>query len=628
MTRRISLVPGRFFGRGEQTAAAPGLYVPGQGSRIRNAILSGPGVLIQSPDFLLADTCKNSAVAENHVVCGIFPFQTQGGASAASAAIWISLDAVNNVLRLHQVGENHTILRSLDVPGAYTPTVPPQVTGVEMFGKFYFVDYGDVLAANRLGMCVFDPAGAGSVTRPTYDLVAGGVGAAALRFRGITKHRGASLIGWGYDEESNPEGGHVLRTAKYGLPDTWVPDTSEISAFRVPIGTVNVPIIGCATSGRYTIIGKETEIFKLDGDYSSQFYSDQIGEAFGPVSTAGMCSAAEHAVWMSAQGPARSTDGGPVELMGLDQIVRTMLNTLDLAKVCATHDVDNHRVVFTIRRRFDDNGAPVNESWPTEILYWDHFRDQFYRGDIPNRIFCCGTSKGPGVNLPGPTGVVSGIGATAITQCSAKIAWTAGDPAPDVQFEVEYKTTGSATWLTGGTTGTQVTNLTLQNLTAGIQYDVRVRQIRNSQFSAFTTAAALFTTTAASVVPVPAGVDSVQSTWDPPTHAQAELTFQPVSACGLFEADIIVGRGDQGVTSGTNPNNSQVERNQFSLVGTVSTSAGYFLDPTSYFISPVSGLGPTLFYWVRFRSIPLGTASVWVAANQVAGGGLQLLAGS
>lgn len=601
---------------------------PGESRILRNAVITGPGTLIQQPDFKLADTCRNSGAAQNHAVCGMFPFQTQGGASAASEAVWISLDATNDKLRLHQVGEGHTILRSFDVPGTYSETVPPQITGFEMFGKFYFTEFGNLLAASRLGMCVFDPSTTGTVTRPTYELVAGGTGAAALRFRGIAQHRGASIIGWGYDEEGSPEGAHILRTCKYGTPDTWVPDTTEISAFRVPVGTLNVPIIGCATSDQYTIIGKATEVFALDGDYSSQFYLRQIGKSYGPISTVGICSIGRAAVWMSEQGPGISEAGGPVRLMGLDQIVRRMLNYLDLAKVCAAHDADNHRVVFSMRRRTDDDNTPVNETWPTELLYWDHERDQFYVGDVPTKVFCVGTSKGPGASLPAPTGVISALSAASVTQCSASVSWTPGDTAPDVQFEVQYRVSGTTTWLAAGTTGTQVTNLTLQNLASGVAYDVQVRQVRNSQFSAFVAATALFTTIATSVVPVMGGVDSAQSSFTPPRSAQAEVTFTEYEGCGFFEADFIVGRASDGVSSSTNPNADQASRNLFTTVGSVGSNAGYFLDPTTYLTNILTGVGPVLFYWARFRLTSTGAAGTWVAAAQVAGGGLQILAGS
>lgn len=441
---------------------------------------------------ILLDNFNVNPGQEGHAVVGIFPFEQQGGASAASAGVVFVYDKVAQVILLAQMGEDLSNLRYLDGYTAYTQAYPPQVTGFEMFGKFYATEYARQTAANRKGMLVFDPAGAGTITIPTFVLNGGA--AASLKFRGICKHRGATILGWGYQDEVTPTGEHILRYCKYGTPDTWVPDATEVTAGQIPVGTLNVPIIGCAQSGQYTVIGKQNEIFILDGDYSSQFYLRPIGKANGPISTAGICSTGDIAVWMSANGPAVSVQGAAVELIGVDQVTRRFLSYMDLANAACAYDSRNSRVGFGLRRKYDDAGDPVSSSYLSEILWWDHVRNVFYPGDVPRQFWCLGTTKGTDLNLPGPTGVVSAITAASVTSHSAKVSWTAGDTSPDVTFIVQVRPNGSATWQDAVTTGQAIYTATVQDLSPSQAYDVRIAQVRNSQTSAYVESLSLFTT--------------------------------------------------------------------------------------------------------------------------------------
>jgi hypothetical protein len=152
---------------GEQRDAGLGLVEPGRVRLLRNGLLVGPGLVRHAPDWVLADTCKNIAgPVENHAVCGIFPFTTQGGASAESAGIAFSFNATDDIVYLHQLDENGAILRTFSAFTSYTEAQPPQITGFEMFGKFYFADYSFNTASCAKG-CPFStrPVPARSRTR-------------------------------------------------------------------------------------------------------------------------------------------------------------------------------------------------------------------------------------------------------------------------------------------------------------------------------------------------------------------------------------------------------------------------------------------------------------------------------
>lgn len=545
---------------GEQPDAGPGLLEPGRAKLIKNGVIVGPGVVAQEADWLKADTCKNLAgtPVEGHAVCGIFPFAQQGGASAPSAGIVFSFNSTDNTVYLHQLGETGLILRTLTAFTGYTNALPPQITGFEMFGKFYFVPYRtDEGVASRFGMGVFDPAGAGVITFPTFTLSGGA--ATALRFRGISNHRGGTILGWGYYTEGDQDEPHVLRFNKYGAPDTWVPDTTDTTAGFINVGTLKLPIVACAMSGQYTIIGKETEIFALDGDFSAQFYYRRIGTAHGPVSTVGMVDIPEAAVWMALKGPAMSQNGNPIELIGIDRILRRFLSYMDLTTSCAVHDADRQRVLWGLRRKDDEDGNLVSSLFLTELLWWDYARNAFGTRSLPSPIFALGTIRGPGISLLPPTGVVSAIVASDVGFTTATISWTPGDPSSDVTFQVQYRVTGTTPWTNAGTTPPATYSRGLSGLTGpSVHYDVQVRQIRNGQASAYVQALDLFTTLATPPTPpapVNAGVgqtgscfcagsnryEGLRATWDafssPSTVVEVFRSTDPVFPGGSAIGD-------------------------------------------------------------------------------------------
>ena len=589
-------------GGGEQSAAAPGAFQAREASLLRNAVIRGPGLVSQQEDWLLADTLDDGAAGEEHAAIAVFPFEQQGGASAASQGIAFSIDFTANIVRLHQLLENLSVDRVLTAWATYTQTVRPQITGFEMFGKFYFCEYARQVASQRKGYTNFDPAAAGTVTTPTFDLNAGGAGPSALLFRGIVKHRGATVLGWGYFNEDDIDNPHMIRFCKFGEPDTWAADTSETSAGFFNVGTIDVPVVACAASGQYTIIGKQSEIFSLDGDYSSQFYTRQIGQAHGPVSTVGMASIGEAAVWMSDEGPAISVQGGSVTLLGIDKLTRRFLQYMELLNCQAVHDKRNQRVLFALRRRTDEDGDTVTLSFLSELLVWDYKRNQFYVSSIPAQIWALGTSRGPGIVLAAPTGVVSSITATEVTDNSALIAWTAAETAPDVTFQVQWKPNSETDWRPEPPLATPeaTPELRLTGLPSdadGVAIDVRVRQVRNAQVSAYVTASSLFTTDAAGLVATPTNVTAEVTGWsDPPGTARALIKWDP------YIASLVVVMNVYRNTVDTFASATRIGRPK-------STAVGEFEDPVDH------SAGSSFFYWVQMQNTDTDVVSASVQAT-------------
>lgn len=472
---------------GEDASSAP--YAGNRATRIDNGRFGGIGVVEQIPDWILAATLTDG-VTENAAVVGGNIFNTQGGASEASAGVTVSWDVTSQELYVHQLGDSGNVLQQVLAYSGYAESYPPQITSFEMFQRFYVCPYGRESAASRRGMGYYNPT-ANTFTIPTFDV---GGGAATLRFRGIQKHRGATILGWGYFDNTTPDKSHVLRYCEYGNPDAWVPTTAPTTAGYINIGTLNVPIVACAASGPYTVIGKTSEVFVLDGDYSEQFSVRQIGTAHGPISTAGMVSTGPLCVWMSEKGPAYSVNGADVDLLASERVLRRMSTYMDLSTACAVHDSQNTRVGFLLRRQRDLDGSPVSVNWPDQILWWDYQRDALETQGTPTTCWSIFPINAVTPTLNGPVGTPANLVSTPTTS-GALLQWDHSTGDTTAQVSIEYRLTGAVPWTVLGPTAVGALNWTLSGLDAGTGYDWRLRYVKNGQYGSYT-ATQTFTTTA------------------------------------------------------------------------------------------------------------------------------------
>ncbi len=501
MTRQWSAVPMPILA-GEDTATAPF-----QGSlpyRVENGLLTGVGSVEQVPDWRLANTGVNGTGTEGNAIAGAFPFATQGGASSPSEGVQFTFETSTNKLWLAQVAEeSHAILRTIDTGYVYTETAPPQLTGFEYFGQFPVCPYGREVVTSRGGLGIFDPTGGGSFAIPSVDF---GFGATPLRFRGIANHLGGTCLGWGYRDAAGNLADHALHGSRYGeadlsLDSAWTPDDTDTGPWIVNVGTLGLPIIGCAPSGVTSIIGKENEVYALSGDFIGQLGYNYIGK-HGPVSTTGICSTGPMAVWMTLNGPARSVNGGSVELFATNRVTRRMRTYFDLTYTCAVHDTDRTRVGFLMRRRSTLEGLPLEAFWGDQIFWWDYVRDDFTVQGTPTTCFSVGTFRGPGQTFAAPSGTPSGLGSS-VTSSSANLTWThiGGDPSAFVS--IEFRIGGAFTVV--GPAAPGATTWNLASLSASTLYEWRLRYFKNGQYGSYT-ATQTFTTSAPSAVGDPSGL--------------------------------------------------------------------------------------------------------------------------
>ena len=442
------------------------------------------------------------------------------------------------------------------------------------------------------------------VRRPVFDMDDSGATYAAARFRGIVRHRGGTILGWGYRYETDPDRGAFIRYCKYNEPLTWEigADVDDIRAGAFIAGTSGLEVVACASSGQYTIIGKESEVFALDGDYGSQFYLRKIGSAHGPVSTTGMVEITDAAVWMSSSGPAISERGGRVQLLGSDKLRRTLRRYIDLGNTWGAHDATRSRVVWTMRRQLDvDRDIPTpaaDNVYAREILVWDYDNNAWYTQLLPKMTWSVGVTRGVGLTISGPDGVLAINAATAIGQNQFTINFTPNDTAPGVTYEFQQRVNATTTWSNAGTVYVPGTTLTVTGLTADTAYDVRGKQVLNGRSSAWDTETGPYATTdAATVAPNdPTGVD---------------VLGQIPLGVGIGTPQII----EVGWTPVYGDGSSALLYVSTANVAANSTEArsGY-ADQGALQDGTERDVGDILYYWVRFYTV-VGGYSAYVAAT-------------
>ena len=122
-------------------------------------------------------------------------------------------------------------------------------------------------------------------------------------------------------------------------------------------------------------------------------------------------------------------------------------------------------------------------------------------------------------------GTPGGLSASAITNTSATVSWTAVSGA--LSYDVDYKAASSGTWINAAT-GTTSTSVNLSGLTQGTLYDYRVRTNCSSESSAY--AQAQFTTTAPCNAPTGLASSGI-------TSSSATVSWTAVSGAASYDVD-------------------------------------------------------------------------------------------
>jgi trimeric autotransporter adhesin len=124
-------------------------------------------------------------------------------------------------------------------------------------------------------------------------------------------------------------------------------------------------------------------------------------------------------------------------------------------------------------------------------------------------------------------GTVAGLNASAITNTTATVGWTALGGA--LNYDVDYKLNSSATWINAATATTSL-SVSLSGLTQGSLYDYRVRANCTGATGAY--AQAQFTTTAPASCNAPVGLASSAV-----TSGSATVSWTAVSGAANYDVD-------------------------------------------------------------------------------------------
>ncbi|MBK9486891.1 MAG: fibronectin type III domain-containing protein [Chitinophagaceae bacterium] len=177
-------------------------------------------------------------------------------------------------------------------------------------------------------------------------------------------------------------------------------------------------------------------------------------------------------------------------------------------------------------------------------------------------------------------GTVSGLAASAITNTTATVSWTALGGA--LNYDVDYKLNSSGTWINAATATTSL-SVALSGLTQGSLYDYRVRANCTGATGAY--AQAQFTTTSPASCNAPAGLASSAI-----TASSATVSWGAVSGAANYDVDYKLNSSGTWINAAT---------------ATASTSVG------------LSGLtASSLYDWrVRANCTAIGLSSAYAQAQ-------------
>ncbi|OQP44795.1 peptidase [Niastella yeongjuensis] len=226
--------------------------------------------------------------------------------------------------------------------------------------------------------------------------------------------------------------------------------------------------------------------------------------------------------------------------------------------------------------------------------------------DISNTNFTIGS----GSSCSSP----SGLTASAITNTSATVAWTAVSGASS--YDVDYKASASSTWI-NAVTGTTATSRSLTGLTLGTLYDYRVRTNCASGSSPYSTAQ--FTTTGSTTC-----ASTLDNSTNGTTSGAATIPFN-TDVTGLISPTgdidnykfVITTRGTITITLGTLPGdydlkllNSSGTQLAISQAGsTTSESITRTMTPGTYYAQVYGYNGANSASTCYTLRVQLGTAS-------------------
>lgn len=492
--------------------------------------LSALGKLITRNGDSVALTFKDDAGSPANVtsVCGVWQFKDRAIAVAHST---VTSKAYLYVLKSDLTDWYNGTTGALTGNTSPQPaavlwssiTTSPDVFVAEGLGTLYIAHAAGVDAANlNFASRSWNGAFAVALADLTADLDVSG-GAETLYFNGVIAFQN-HLWAWGFGSGTNATTGYDPSKARFSLINFGAFSAADSITLGNRVKSDRERIICGGLAGNALILQGTYITSRVTGYGRSSWYREIVDEANGITGPKAGVSDGGYWYYWSSQGPMRIASSGPAE--PLDEPVRALVaSVINPEKIVAGRDYANNLVFFLV-----DTGAGVRVKAAYHVRrgIWTTTSDD--TGLAINAVGEVTPVVGSvAAGAAGPTGAPTSATNTSTGQTTSTAGWTNGDSS--AQTEISIGTVASGTYSVLATLDAAVASYAFTGLTAGTDYQWRVRHVKNGQYSSYLSST--FTTTA-----------SGGGTLQPPTNPAAS---QPSGIPTGYVACSWTNSGESGV---------------------------------------------------------------------------------
>jgi hypothetical protein len=376
------------------------------------------------------------------------------------------------------------LLSQTAFPSSWNRATTARPVLASLFEKLYVADATPTYAS-RNPMAVIDAIVPPGIAVPTYEFVAGGAAAAALRPYCLEEYNnGLFVAGYGDEETGAGDDPALVRHSFLGK-DPAASDGFDKDAYNT-IGAKGDRVTAMKKGRGLLLIAKANELYRLSGFGRAypgwQYQVDGVAntEGFGVENPLAL----EHAEgwWFGVgkQGPFR-TDGYQVEsLMGPRQ--RTWKGIDKLDKIWVRYHAERRLMLFGVHAV---SGAPDTTN-PWVLLCWDMARDVWQ----PNWRMAGNTRLYVGAMIAttttaAPGAAPTGLSTTSITTSGWTANWTNGDATAETEVWVRDVTAGGS-WLLVTAVAAGIASYAVTSRIGHNSYQWKLRHRKNGIYSAYT----------------------------------------------------------------------------------------------------------------------------------------------
>lgn len=398
----------------------------------------------------------------------------------------------------------------------WNSATPARPHAAELFERLYVADATTGYSARHALKVVQSD---GTVASVSHDL---GGGSEAMKPYVVEEYN-SHLFTAGYDNKTlAADAPHMVRHSYLGVE----PSASggfDANAYLV-LGARGQRVTGLKKGRGLLLATKANEMYRISGFGRGvagwQFQVEQVNNTLGlgVSNPLALCFAGEYWYGIGESGPFR-TNGFDVEsLVGARK--RSWSKVTNLTYSWCSYHPDRDCVLFGLNQTPVPSGRSA--TYPTVIWVWDCQRE-VWAGDITCSADVHYAHAIPTATVQGPTAAPSALAVThaSATLTGITVTWTNGDATAATEVWLRDKTTGGSYYL-WSTVAAGLTTTALGSLTAGRNYEAKIRHIKSGVVTDFADVADAYT-----LIPPPSLVGVVDSYMDAEvTVAAGDLTFE------------------------------------------------------------------------------------------------------